>query len=49
MEATKMESGTHSYESPAVVYEATLVAYAGTLASPCLSSGGDLLDPTAGQ
>jgi hypothetical protein len=42
-----------SYDAPAVVYEAVLVAHAATTTVPpsagCGLSGGDLLDLTKGQ
>jgi hypothetical protein len=54
METLKEKSPVHPYDTPAVVYEATLVAHAVTTSPPppgggCVLSGGDLLDPTKGN
>ena len=53
METVSQKSPARPYDAPAVVYEANLIAHAGTTSvSPtpgCPLSGGDLLDPTQGK
>jgi hypothetical protein len=50
METTQNQKSIHAYETPAVTYEATLVAHAGVSSVfPCTSPPGDLLDPTKGN
>jgi hypothetical protein len=52
METVKVNSTVRLYDTPAVVYEATLVAHAGTTTLPeggCKMSTGDVLDIFSGQ
>jgi hypothetical protein len=54
METSKQKSPTLPYDAPAVVYEVTLVAHAGSTvtypfpcAGTCSGGSGDVLDPNA--
>jgi|WetSurMetagenome_2_1015567.scaffolds.fasta_scaffold26372_2 hypothetical protein len=52
METVQKKSTAHSYDAPAVVYEAALVAHAATTTvPPTVGCGllGDVLDPTKGN
>jgi hypothetical protein len=51
MEFAQKKLSARSYDAPAVVYEAALVAHAATttIAPNCLNSLGDVLDLTKGN